>query len=369
MPVKTAPQYNEIFDAPHYLPCVSLLMPFEPKMGLRKELSHKLKLAHDRIEKELEKNYPEDMVKLIIQKLAHLLSGINYFTHKKSLAIFISPLIEKIYYLDIAVEEKLIIDESFEIRDLIYSKKEIHKYLLVVLSSKWTKVYLGNTSHFARITLQVPDNINAYVNEMPEKVANFSDEQKRKEILLDKFLRHTDNALTLLLQTYRLPLFVMGTVRTVGHFKSLSHHTAQVIEYIHGNFEEHSEAELQKIMEPHVQNWKKIRQTELLVQLEEAMNHKKLAVGMDQVWRSSCQKKGRLLIVEKNYVYPAQHSANPEVIFARNEDLKNAFYIKDAVDDIIEKVLSSGGDVEFVDEGLLKAYEKIVLIEYFAGER
>ena len=37
----------------------------------------------------------------------------------------------------------------------------------------------------------------------------------------------------------------------------------------------------------------------------------------------------------------------------------------EALDDIIEKVLSSGGDVEFVDEGILKDFEKIAMIEYF----
>ena len=31
----------------------------------------------------------------------------------------------------IVCEEKMIIDESFEIRDLVYSKKDIHKYWLV----------------------------------------------------------------------------------------------------------------------------------------------------------------------------------------------------------------------------------------------
>ena len=45
--------------------------------------------------------------------------------------------------------------------------------------------------------------------------------------------------------------------------------------------------------------------------------------------------------------------------------IKNSFYIKDAVDDIIEKVIACGGDVEFVDEGILKDFSKIALIEYF----
>ena len=40
-------------------------------------------------------------------------------------------------------------------------------------------------------------------------------------------------------------------------------------------------------------------------------------------------------------------------------------FLKDAVDDVIEKVLASGGDVEFVDEGLLDQYGHIAVIEYY----
>ena len=38
------------------------------------------------------------------------------------------------------------------------------------------------------------------------------------------------------------------------------------------------------------------------------------------------------------------------------------------VRDVIEKVLASGGDVEFVHVGLLKEYHRIVLIEYYREE-
>ena len=357
--------FAEVLTATKYLPCISLIMPFEPKMGLKKELDYKLKIAADKIEKELEANYPAEKTLPVLKKLHKVINELNYNTHKKTIAIFISPLIEKVYYLDMPVEEKIIIDESFEIRDLIYSKKEIHKYLLAVLSSKWTKIYLGNTIHFIRVTSNVPDNIEAYKNDIGEKIANFSDENKRKEILLDKFLMHTDNGLSLLLNAYKLPLFVMGTTKTLGHFKSITHNSKHVIDYIPGNFEEKTEAEFHSTMTPYLNNWKIVLQKRVKNQIEDAMDHKKLAVGIQEVWKAASQKRGRLLIVEKNYIYPAQLGSSLENISKKDDVVKNAFYIKDAVDDIIEKVLSSGGDVEFVDEGILKDYNKIELIEYF----
>jgi hypothetical protein len=49
----------------------------------------------------------------------------------------------------------------------------------------------------------------------------------------------------------------------------------------------------------------------------------------------------------------------------KNAEKQNQFETKDVVGDIIEKVLESGGDVEFVEE--LKDYNRIALIEYYHG--
>jgi Bacterial archaeo-eukaryotic release factor family 3 len=358
-------EFAEVLEAPRYLPCISLIMPFEPKMNLHTELSYKLKAAASKIEQELLAVYTAEKVVPVMKRLEGVIKNLYYNTHKKTIAIFVSPLIEKVYYLDIPVEEKIIIDDSFEIRDLIYCKKQIHKYLLVELSSKWTKIYMGNGIQFVQVVTNVPNNIEAYKNDIPETVSNYSDKSKRKEILLNKFLQHTDNGLSILLQTYHLPIFVMGTERTIGHFKKITHNTSHILTYIPGNYERKTEAELYKIMEPHVADWKTIVQTDLLKQISQAISHKKLATGILDTWKAASRKRGKLLIVEKNFIYPAQQGAAPEIIYENDEQLKHAFYIKDAVDDVIEKVLASGGDVEFVDEGFLKDYNRIALIEYY----
>lgn len=357
--------YQEILEASQTIPCISLIMPFEPKMSLETELSYKLDLAADKIEKEIRKRYSGEDADPVMERLRHLLKRLDYNTHKKSIAIFVSKTYEKVYYLDLPLDEKIVIDDTFEIRDLIYSKHEIHKYLLAVLSSKHCKVYLGNTVQFFPVLLNTPDHVAAYANEIPEKVANFSDEHKRKEIMLEKFLHHIDTALTQLLHSYNLPLFVMGTDRTIGHFKKISHNTDRVLNYVHGNFEDKTEAELKAIMEPYVADWRRIIQQDLLHQIESARNANRVAIGLREVCKDVLLKKGRLLILEKNYLLPANFATIASDMERYRPSDEHAFYIKDAIDDLIERVLASGGDVEFVDEGLLNHFQKMVLIEYY----
>jgi hypothetical protein len=61
----------------------------------------------------------------------------------------------------------------------------------------------------------------------------------------------------------------------------------------------------------------------------------------------------------------AEHGNTEEVITPPEEPYNKYSCIKDAVDDVIEKVLQHGGDVEFVDEGMLKDYGHIVLVQYY----
>lgn len=366
MKSKVAEDFRELISAVAYLPSVSLIMPFDPKMCLRTELDYKIANAIKEIERRLLNDYPRERAEPVITKLKEIAGRLNYNTYKKSIGIFVNPIVEKIYYLDIAVDEKIIIDESFEIRDLIYSKKDIHKYLVLIISAEWAKMYIGNTTQFIRIKSTTPDNVSAYKNDMPERVSNFTDPQKHKEIMLDKFLRHTDDGLSIILNTTPLPVFVIGSERALGHFKKISKNTNRIIAYIHGNYEQEHETEIRELLKPYTDDWKKVKQEDLLHQLNNAADAGLLVSGIKDVWNAAAAKNAKLLVTEKNFMYPA-HLSPGAGIAAVEQHEPNALYIKDAVDDIIAKVLENGGDVEFADDGMLKDHDHIALIKYYHG--
>ena len=82
------------------------------------------------------------------------------------------------------------------------------------------------------------------------------------------------------------------------------------------------------------------------------------------MYKAARRKKGKLLIVEKNFQVSAfmkNGLLNPEM----NAAPSNTAYINDAVDEVIEKVLDQGGDVSMVREGLLEKFGRIALIRYY----
>jgi hypothetical protein len=365
MQATLSPDIKELIEATHYRPAVSIIMPFDPKMGKKNAIVLALNNAATFVESELMENYPAEMSKIVLQKLKNIYKNLDYNTHKKSVAIFVSPVFEKVLYLGVEVEEKVIIDESFEIRDLVYSKKEIHKYLVLVLSGTGSKMYIGNTDTFVKIISNTPESVSAYIIDSPERVDNFSDPNSHKEILIDKFLHYVDNALDNILKAYHMPMFVLGTDKILGHFKKFTKHNKNIVEYVHGNYEDLLPNELLQLLSPYVADWKLVKQKEIFNEIEKAANAKKLAVGIREVWKEATERKGKLLLVEKNYMYAAEHGSNDSVIYKAIEPYNKFSYIKDAVDDVIEKVLENGGDVEFVDEGILEDFKHIALIKFY----
>lgn len=359
------PEIREVMQAVHYRPAVSIIMPYTHKINLATELNYSLKTAADKVEKNLAANYPEDLARLVMQKLRQLIKTISYDTGKKSIAIYVSPVFEKVLYLDMEVEEKILVDESFEIRDLVYSKKQLHKYLLLLLSAGALQVYLCHSAGIEKIISGISGSAEGIMNDAPEKVGNFSDPHERKEIIMEKFLHHADKLLDDTLHVYHLPLFIMGTDRILGHFRKITKHAAAVIDYIPGNYESASPAALREILVPYAEGWKKIKQQEILSRLEEAAGNKKLVTGIKDVWKEAMDLKGKLLVVEKNYMYPAEHDGTPGGITEAPVSPRHFSSIKDAVDDVIEKVLANGGDVEFVTEGTLKNFQQIALELYY----
>ena len=159
-----------------------------------------------------------------------------------------------------------------------------------------------------------------------------------------------------------MPLFVLGDKKVIHQFKNITRHASSIIDYAEHNGENISPGKLTKTIRPLIHNWPSVKRESLKHQLTHASGEKKVVSGIEEVFRESMHRHGRLLLVEKNYKYPSGYGSDTELIDNAIHPYSSSSYIKDAVDDIIEKVLEENGDVEFVDKDVLKDYGHIALI-------
>lgn len=328
-------------------PSAAMVFPFDPKMTPKADLEGTIKRMLEKVEKELLARHPADVAIPVTKRLQQTLRGLNYSTHKRSAAIWASPIKTGVTYMDFRVEEQLFIDRPFRVRDLADCKPSGKEYLLLLLSSRESKMYLQNGNGLKLIKTNGSQNVYAYINEVPERSGNFSDREDRHEIILNKFLHHMDEGLGQVLRAYPLPVFVAGTEKITGHFSRITRHTRNIAAYVHKHCIHSTTQELETMLQPLLGQWQQLRQQLLFLQLEKAWEAGKLVCGIEEVRKAARCSNSRLVVMERSTATPT------------------GFFMDGPFDSIIEKVLQNGGDVEMLDPGLIGRFGPLALIRYY----
>jgi len=304
--------YKDIMGRVPMPPAVSILLPVHPVSSSHTELQHRLKVALENARHQLLQNYPVDTALAVMERLVRLEDQLDYTTWHKSIALFASPHLGRLCYLDTPVKERTTIGDTFAIRDLVADSKELRQYLILLLSDKECRFYLAAEDRLERLKTGAPAEVFAYVNEKPERVANFTDPGDRKSIVMDKFLRHMDEELTRVLSLHPLPVFLLGPEKVIGHFKAHSRHLPHIAAYVQGNYIDIPESQLRPLVQPHLEAWQKNHQQSILSLIRKAVDDNRLSTGITALGADTANKNGRLLVVEKGYRSPEKGYGTPE---------------------------------------------------------
>jgi len=87
-------------DGPEDLPCIFVMIRYEPQMNTRAGFERVVHAAVEKTERELLQHHSDQQAKQMIDKLHHALSTLDHEVRHKSMSIIVSPLVEKIFYFD-----------------------------------------------------------------------------------------------------------------------------------------------------------------------------------------------------------------------------------------------------------------------------
>ena len=335
-------------------PAVSIIMPFEPAIQRKDDLMQKLQKAMKKVEWEMGTGYDDDLAGLVMLKLNTIIKNLNFSTFRKSIAIYVSPVFEKVMYMSMPVHETITINESFLIRDIVHARKEVPAYLVVVLSEKWSTVYEGHASGLVKIKSNGAGN-------MPDPWPGVMERgDPGGDTFVKRFLQHIDEGLSILLSVMPLPVLVLGNKNVLANFKSLTTNGKSVVECIEGRYEKAAETTLFNKIHPYIADWDKIKIKHLYHQLEKAATGGKLVSGMAAVQQSVLHHRNQLLVIGKSLMDSAEMPETGKLPGSTNRFNKFSC-VRHLIDDIIEKVLENGGDIQMVDDDVLGDHH-IVLV-------
>jgi hypothetical protein len=314
--------------------------------------------ATDRLQAEFTKREIEP----VLTRLEGLVADLDYRHTLDGLALFVNSEFARAHILPFTLKERILVDEGFAIRDLVYALNRSQRYWVLVLGEKPTRLFEGVLDTLIEVeeggfpfTHTGPGGEAPLPGGFGIKKSAYRDERHRQ------FFRQVDAGLRPFLLEDPLPLVVVGVDRYLSFFNEVSQHKDSVIGSLTGSHSRTSTTRLGRLVWPLVKAGLDTQRQKYLEELGLAVSQRKFAATIEQVWRVAQEGRGRLLLVEKDFHFPAKVDASG-LHLEQVELTGDAEDMDDAVDEIVKTVLDKQGKVAFVENGSLDQYQRIAMI-------
>jgi hypothetical protein len=354
--LKMLQSYNEY-------PSLSILMPTHRHHPDNQQDPIRLKNLVSEARNRLLKEFKKNDISPLLKNLTDTVDNINYQYTLDGLAIFVNNKTSYKFDLQFPIKERVLIDRSFATRDIVFAMNRTQPYWVLLLTFKTSRLFLGIRDSLVEIEQKgFPFYNRVYENKESSKTGDsFSDRLIDNEEKMRIYFREVEKCLKGFHASKNYPLVLTGTDKNISLYKDISLLTDYIMADIKGNYENKSLHELSRIIWPEAKLGFASNRARILDNLESVMSANKYACGIDEVWQIANGTGGSTLIVEIGYHYPSEVSENGLQLIHKQTGSGPRF-LDDAVDEIIEIVISKGGKVAFVDDGKIEKYGHIILI-------
>lgn len=344
-------------------PCLSLVVPtFRSKPdSLQNQIV--LKNAIKQAKETLEGSKFSADADVLIKKLDDLQDQINFQETLDGLGLYVSLHLARIAHFPFPVRQKVVIGNDFETRDIVYAINHRIKYYVLALSGSISRLYQGEGESLTEIRdknfpLEFEEQHQHQPTSKPYNLDKSAIVQEREK----QYFRKIDELLDAYLKEERLPVLLVGVEKFLGYYREVAKNADAITNTINGNFENKPLKMLSSLAWEEIQKYKAWERDKLIARLDEAVGHDLCVWGIEEVWENASNGKGSTLVVEKDYMMPGY--IQDELFYinldGREEVLQKK--IADAVDNVIEIVLSQNGKVVFVEDGKLEKFDRIALL-------
>jgi hypothetical protein len=339
------------------VPALSILLPTHRTSPDNKQDPILVKNLVNEATQRLSEEFSTRELEPLLNNLDGLVNDIDYTYALDGLALFVSHDFAKKFYLPFSVPQRVVIDQTFATRDLVYGMHRAQRYWVFLLSVASTRLLAGTGETLEEVfdrNFPMPMTGPAATGPVPYHADSaYVDDRHRR------FFQQVDTAFAEYAEDDTLPIILGGVTRQISFFQEVSQYSSQVAGTITGNFDKATLAEIMPNVWPIVQGVRQQQRAEALQSLNTAMNEGKVVSTIEEVWRLAQDGRGHLLLVEKGYHVPAVITENGGLEVVDNPG--GVDVMDDAVDEIIEAVLAKGGEVMIMEDDALTQYQRIAL--------
>lgn len=294
----------------------------------------------------------------MIRKLEAQVAAIDLRRTLDGMAIFVNDAHAGVYLLPVPLNPRVVIDDTFVTRDLVFALNRSPRYWVLALSEQPTRLFEG-----VRETLvEVRGGGFPMEHTGPggsQALPKLTDKSKYEDEHHQQFFRRVDQALAAFTKADPLPICVVGVERWLSRHRSVTNHK-DIVATVTGNHDQTPPHELGKLVWPVVADALSVKRRRALDALDAAVGAQRFSSGLSDSWRRAQDGRGELLLVEQDYHQAARLDEDTNQLRLVAADDASAT-MADAVDDLIELVLAKQGNVVFVDDGALEGHGRVAL--------
>jgi Bacterial archaeo-eukaryotic release factor family 3 len=353
--------------------CISIILPTHRLFSDRKVDKFEMEKAVENATQLLGYKYSLKDTKPLISKLQEMAKSIDYDHNLDGVGLYVSDQVSMMVKFPFAVKEKVIVDDNFEIRDILYKTSLSRPYYALMLSEKNVRLFEGCLDQLTEIRgkhfpyefyddyeYNTPSRGSSNVGN-PQMRSFEHDKSTMEAIRFKDYFRNADEYLGDYM-VENVPLIISGTDKDISWFESVTAFNKQIVGKIHGSYDNTNVSDYGKKCWTSFGSFLKSKVDVLIDQYKEKVGSGLAVSGIQEIWTAALEGRGLNLIVEKDYKVPGFTMPDHAYFMTLRPPKEKHNTMPDAVDEIIEAVLEKGGDVIFAENGQLAEFGHMVLI-------
>lgn len=341
-------------------PALTITMPANRTFPENKQDPVRLKNLVSQATDRLLKEFGKREIAGLLSNLSEAAASVDHNMNQDGMAVFASNDMCRVHHLPFAPRERVVVDETFLTRDLVFALNRSSRYWLLVLSEKPTRLYEGIRDIVTEIRHggfpmehSGPGGATSLPGGRGVRKSAYRDERH------NQFFRAVGASFQAFAAVDPLPLVVTGVDKFVSLFREIS--TVPIEGVLKGSHDRTSPHELGGMAWPLVEDHLARQRLLKLGELSKAASAGTVLSTIGGIWPASRQGRGKTLLVEEGFHYPATVDETGLVI-TPSDSPESPGVMDDAVDEIIEAVIAGKGEVVFVPDGALAQHQRMALI-------
>lgn len=366
MPPITLDDVREL-QAQQSSPSVTITLPTHRTSPDNQKDPIRLKNLVSEVVGRLEEAHGARPVRDIVARIHELADGVDHEHNREGMVLVANADYGDVLRVPFRLPERAVVDDNFLTRDIVNAVHRSPLYWVLVLSEDPTRLYLGQRDDLTEVTAAgFPLQHSGPGGQTALQQGVGANPSQERDRALQAFMREVDEALTTAMRGSDHPVVVVGLDRNLAAFDAQTGHDDAIIARIEGGYDRMPAHELGDLVWSHTREAFSAKRHEVVERVGAATGQGRVVSDLNDCWQAALDARVDTMVVagdhhqavtvsdDRRTVTPVD--AAPEGVDAGHED---------AVDEMVEMVMASGGDVVFVDEGALGDLGPIAMITRF----